>query len=132
MFEKSINIFINLSKYVLYKNYSFFYLTYKCIPSIALARTFQTNPWTSDVKKWITTNLQKCSTQKPNTNNTAPNGGKSRKKYNIQGDIKTLLGKNCVVEKMMRFLKEMEMYEEIIKWGIADKISLPRAVSYIH
>ena len=37
----------------------------------------------------------------------------SRKKYNIQGDIGALLGKNCEVEKMMRFLKETEMFEEI-------------------
>ena len=28
------------------------------------------------------------------------------KKYNIQGDIRTLLGENCEVEKVMRFLKE--------------------------
>ena len=39
----------------------------------------------------------------------------SRKKYNIQGDIKTLLGKSCEVEKMMRFLIEAEMFEEIQK-----------------
>ena len=39
----------------------------------------------------------------------------SRKKYNIQGDIKTLLGESCEVEKMMRFLKETEMFEEIKK-----------------
>ena len=37
----------------------------------------------------------------------------SRKKYNIQGDIRSLLGKDCEVEKMMRFLKETEMFEEI-------------------
>ena len=36
-----------------------------------------------------------------------------RKKYNIQGDIVALLGKNFEVEKMMRFLKETEMFEEI-------------------
>ena len=36
-----------------------------------------------------------------------------RKKYNIHGDIETLLGKNCEVEKIMRFLKETEIYEEI-------------------
>ena len=34
-------------------------------------------------------------------------------KYNIQGDIGQLLGKSYEVEKMMRFLKETEMYEEI-------------------
>ena len=31
----------------------------------------------------------------------------SRKKYN-QGDIRTLLGKDCEVKKMMMFLREME------------------------
>ena len=36
-----------------------------------------------------------------------------RKKYNIQGDIRTLLGKNFEVEKIMRFPKETEMFEEI-------------------
>ena len=30
-------------------------------------------------------------------------------------DIRTLLGKNCEVEKMMKFLKETEMFEEIYK-----------------
>ena len=35
------------------------------------------------------------------------------KKYNIQDDIGALLGKNCEVEKMMRFLKESWMFEEI-------------------
>ena len=29
----------------------------------------------------------------------------SRKKHNFQGDIKILLGKDCEVEKMMRFLR---------------------------
>ena len=32
----------------------------------------------------------------------------SRKKYNIQGDIRTLLGNVCEVEKIMRFLGEKE------------------------
>ena len=35
------------------------------------------------------------------------------KKYNIQGDIGTLLGKDCKVEKVMRFLMEIGMFEEI-------------------
>ena len=35
------------------------------------------------------------------------------KKYSIQGDIGTLLEKNCEVEKVVRFLKETEMFEEI-------------------
>ena len=33
---------------------------------------------------------------------------------NIQGDIGTLLGKNYEVEKMLRFLKEPEMFEKIV------------------
>ena len=33
--------------------------------------------------------------------------------YNIQGDIRTLLEKDCEVEKMMRFLREIGMFEEI-------------------
>ena len=37
----------------------------------------------------------------------------SRKKYNIQGDVRTLLGKDCEVEKMMRFLREIGIFEEI-------------------
>ena len=37
----------------------------------------------------------------------------SRKKHNIQGDIRTLLGKDCEVEKMMRFLREIGIFEEI-------------------
>ena len=56
--------------------------------------------------------------QKPETKNkTLPTRlspmEDSRKKYNIQSDIRTLLGKSCEVEKMMRFLKETEMFEEI-------------------
>ena len=54
---------------------------------------------------------------RPETNNKTlparlPQWRESRKKYNIQGDIGALLGKNCEVEKMM-FLKETEMFEEI-------------------
>ena len=37
----------------------------------------------------------------------------SRKKSNIQGDIMTLLGKNCEVKKVMKLLREMGMFEEI-------------------
>ena len=33
----------------------------------------------------------------------------------FHGDIRTVLGKSCEVEKMMRFLKETEMFEEIFK-----------------
>ena len=52
------------------------------------------------------------------------------KKYNIQGDIRVLLGKSCVVEKMMRLLKEIRDVWGNIKWGIADKIGMARAMSY--
>ena len=59
-----------------------------------------------------------CSIWKPETNNKTllkrlPQWRDSRKKYNIQGDIRTLLGKSCEVVKMMRFLKETEMFGEI-------------------
>ena len=37
----------------------------------------------------------------------------AHKKYNIQGDLMVLLGKSCEVEKMIRFLKETEMFEKI-------------------
>ena len=37
----------------------------------------------------------------------------SRKKYNILGDIRAQLGKSCEVEKMIKFLEETEMFEEI-------------------
>ena len=56
---------------------------------------------------------------KPETNNKisykiAPNGWTTkRKKNNIHGDIRTLLGKDFEVEKMMRFLREIKMFKEI-------------------
>ena len=37
----------------------------------------------------------------------------SKKKHNIQGDIETLLGKDCELEKIMRFLKGIGVFEEI-------------------
>ena len=37
----------------------------------------------------------------------------SRRKHNIQGDIRTLRSKDFEVEKMMRFLREIRMFEEI-------------------
>ena len=55
--------------------------------------------------------LFKIESKEPKTETaykTAPNGG-TAKKYIIQGDIRALLGKNCEVEKMMRFLKETEV-----------------------
>ena len=44
---------------------------------------------------------------------SAPQWRKSRKKNGIQYIIKTLLGKDCEVEKIMKFLKEIEIFEEI-------------------
>ena len=36
-----------------------------------------------------------------------------QKKYNIQGNVKMLLGRDCEVEKVRRFLKDIEIFEEI-------------------
>ena len=33
--------------------------------------------------------------------------------HNVQGDIRALLGKDCEVEQMMKFLKEIGKFEEI-------------------
>ena len=54
---------------------------------------------------------------KPKTNNkTLPTRLSQwrdiRRKHNVQGDIRILLGKDCDVEKM-RFLKGIKMFEEI-------------------
>ena len=37
----------------------------------------------------------------------------SRTKHGIQGDIRALLGKDCEVEQMMKFLKEIGKFKEI-------------------
>ena len=42
-----------------------------------------------------------------------PQWRNSRTKHNVQGDIKALLGKDCEVEQMMKFLKEIGKFEEI-------------------
>ena len=36
-----------------------------------------------------------------------------QKKYNIQGNIKILLGRDCIEEKIIRFFKDIEIFEEI-------------------
>ena len=36
-----------------------------------------------------------------------------KKKHNIQGAMGALLGKDCEVEQMMKFLKEIGKFEEI-------------------
>ena len=56
----------------------------------------------------------------------------SRRKYNIQGDIGELLGKDCEVEKMMEFLKEIVKFEEIWKRQVADEINNLKAASCSH
>ena len=55
---------------------------------------------------------------KPETNNKTlptrlPQWRDNRKKYNIQGDTRTPLRKDCEVEKIMRFLREMGKFDEI-------------------
>ena len=37
-----------------------------------------------------------------------------QKKYNMQSDIEILLGKDCEVEKIIKFLKELEIFEKIL------------------
>ena len=62
--------------------------------------------------------MQKCNIWKPESNkNTLPTrlsliNEQQKKKHNIQGDM-TLLGKDCEVEKMMMFLREMVKFDEI-------------------
>ena len=55
---------------------------------------------------------------KPETNNKTlhkrlPHWRDSRKKHNIQGEIRTLLGKDCEVKKLMRFLRKIGMLVKI-------------------
>ena len=54
----------------------------------------------------------------PETNNKIspirlPQWRDNRKKYNIKGNIRTLQLKNCEVEKIIRSLREIGMFEEI-------------------
>ena len=37
-----------------------------------------------------------------------------QQKKNIQGNLNTLLGRDCVMEKVMRFLNDKEIFEEIM------------------
>ena len=64
--------------------------------------------------------MRKCSIWKPDPNNKTfptrmPQWRDSRKKYNIKGDIRTLLGKEREVEKMMRFLREIRAFQGDIR-----------------
>ena len=36
-----------------------------------------------------------------------------QKKYNIKSDIRTLLGRDCEVEKVMKYFKDIRVFEEI-------------------
>ena len=53
-------------------------------------------------------------------------------KKNIQGNIKTLLGRDCKLEKVMMFFKDVEIFEEIRTSELADEINMTLAVSYSH
>ena len=55
---------------------------------------------------------------KPDTSNQAslrgvPPWRDTKKKFNIQYDIRTLLGRNCEVQKGYRFLSDIEVFEKI-------------------
>ena len=62
--------------------------------------------------------MYKCGMWKPDTNNQTltrgvPTIGDTRKKYNIQSVIRMLMRRNCEVEKVTRFLKEVGIFDEI-------------------
>ena len=62
--------------------------------------------------------MHECDMWKLETNNQTlsprvPLLKSQQKKRNIQGNTKTLLGSDCEVEKVMRFLKDIEIFEEI-------------------
>ena len=44
---------------------------------------------------------------------TAPSGGTAKRNTISRVDIKVLLGKDYIVGKMMRFLREIKMFEEM-------------------
>ena len=56
---------------------------------------------TFDVKKWSATNIK---IQHVET--------RDWQKYKIQGDIKTLLRRDCDVDKVMRFIKDVDIFEK--------------------
>ena len=74
-------------------------------------------------------NLVSKNNQKPTCGNqrliikpclqNCPQWRDSRKKYNMQSDIKTLMGKDCEVKSIMRFLKRIGMFEEIYRQWLA-------------
>ena len=40
--------------------------------------------------------------------------GTAEKNYNIQGDIRTLLERDCEVEKEIKFLRDIEIVDEML------------------
>ena len=62
--------------------------------------------------------MHKCGMWKPETDNQTlrpevPSMKEQHKKYKIHDNIKTQLGKDCEVEKVLRFLNEIQIFEEI-------------------
>ena len=62
--------------------------------------------------------MQKCSIWNPETDNRTlptrlPTMKGQQKKQNVQGEIGTLLAKNCKVEKIIRFLRGIRMFKEM-------------------
>ena len=58
--------------------------------------------------------------------------GEIAEKYNIQSNIKTILGKDCEVKKIIKFLKKREIFKEILTLWIADEISMTLVASCRH
>ena len=57
--------------------------------------------------------MQKFSRNNKTVPTRLPQWRNSRKKRNIQGDVRTLLEKDCEMEIMMRFLGDIRIFEEI-------------------
>ena len=58
--------------------------------------------------------MHKCSMQKPETENqTFLLEVNQQEIHNIQGNIKILLRRYCEDEKIMRFYKDIDIFEEI-------------------
>ena len=61
--------------------------------------------------------MHKCSMWKPHTNNQpllfgVPTNKETPEIYNIQSDIRMLLGRDCVVEMVMKYLKHIGVFEK--------------------
>ena len=62
--------------------------------------------------------MPKCGMYKSDTKNqTLPHGmpqwRDKRKKYNVLSDVRILLGRDCEVEKVMRYFKNIRMFKKI-------------------